>query len=201
MRAYLPEHIGVVEMGALDGLSETVRKPLEPGEGDITLVSRLHNGRSVKVSEEAILPLLQEKIRTLEAAGTKATILACTGSFPPFDSRYPLLYPDRVLYHFISGVLPKGKLGIIVPLPEQIDQTRHKWKKSGLDLAVAAASPYDEEADFEKAAAVLKEENVDIIVLDCMGYSEEMRDRVKRIADSPVALSRSVVARAAAELV
>ncbi|WP_418304045.1 AroM family protein [Novibacillus thermophilus] len=42
---------------------------------------------------------------------------------------------------------------------------------------------------------------MDIIVLDCMGYSEEMRDRVKRIADSPVALSRSVVARAAAELV
>lgn len=108
MRAYLPEHIGVVEMGALDGLSETVRKPLEPGEEDITLVSRLHNGRSVKVSEEAILPLLQEKIRALEAAGTKTTILACTGSFPPFDSRYPLLYPDA--YYTISsqGYFPKA---------------------------------------------------------------------------------------------
>lgn len=55
------------------------------------------------------------------------------------------------------------------PLPEQIDQLQSKWKRDGLDLAFAAASPYHAEADLEQAATVLKIEGVDAIVLDLWG--------------------------------
>lgn len=201
MQTMFPDDVEVVEMGALDGLNDDELKDLAPHDGDVTLISRLANGSSVTVSEEAILPLLQEKITLLEEAGVRTTILACTGSFPPFDSQYPLLFPDALVCHFVAGVLPKGKLGVIVPLPEQAEHMQRKWKRDGLDLAFAAASPYHADTDFEQAATVLTAENVDMIVLDCMGYNAEMKNRVKNVADVPVVLSRGVVARVAAELV
>jgi protein AroM len=201
MRTLLPDHIEVIEKGAIDDFSSEDLLTLAPKEGDITLVSRLKNGEAVTVSERAILPLLQEKISLLEEMGTTTTIIACTGTFPPFKSKHPLLYPDRVLTHFVSGILPHGKLGIIVPLPEQIAAMREKWERPNLQLAFTAASPYDKGTDFEYAGRVLQEQGVDVIVLDCMGYSVSMKERVKNVVNVPVILSRSVVARAAAEMV
>lgn len=201
MRNYFPDHMVVIEAGALDGLNDDELKELSPREGDVTLVSRLANGKSVKVSESAILPLIQEKVTQLEQTGARGVILACTGSFPSFNSKCPILYPDRVLHHVVSGTFSSGKLGVIVPLSEQIDSVRKKWEKNGRDLAFAVASPYDRDADFEQAAAILREKHVDAIVLDCMGYNAEMKLRVRHIAEVPVLLSRSVVARVAAELV
>lgn len=201
MRSLFPSHAEVIEAGALDGLNDRKLKQLAPREGDVTLISRLADGRSVKISKEAILPLLQEKTTQLEKAGARTVILACTGSFPLFESNCPLLYPDRILSHVVSGAFPTGKLGIIVPLPEQVNTVRSKWEKNGLDLAFAVASPYDRDADFEQATAVLREEHVDAIVLDCMGYSGEMKREVGQAVEVPVLLSRSVVARVAAEFV
>ncbi|WP_037193644.1 AroM family protein, partial [Rhodococcus rhodochrous] len=54
--------------------------------------------------------------------------------------------------------------------------------------------------EIEKAALSLKEHDVDLILLDCMGYTEEMKRTVKQITGKPVILSRTLVARVLGEL-
>lgn len=64
---------------------------------------------------------------------------------------------------------------------------------------MAASSPY-EELNIEDTAKELKAKGVDLLVLDCMGYTEQHKRRVKSATDLPVILSRSIVARVAAEM-
>ncbi|MFC7395439.1 AroM family protein [Scopulibacillus cellulosilyticus] len=199
MKMFLGEQIELVEMGAIDGMSGEELKELAPVPGDLTYVSRLKDGGSIKLSKQALLPKLQDKIKQLEAAGVSSTILACTGSFPPFQHEKPLLFPDKVLASVVQAVLQKGTLGIIMPLAEQLDLTKEKWGGSGLDIKFASASPY-EPADFSEAAKELREQQADLIVLDCMGYTFDHQSLVRKVSGVPVILSRSIVAKVAGEL-
>ncbi len=196
----IPAHVDVIEMGALDGLSDAELKLLEPGDEDVVLVTRLNSGASVRLAEHKIIGKLQEKIKLLGDRGCQTTILACTGSFPAFESNHPLLFPDRVLNHVIQAILPKGKLGVILPLAEQIEDMRAKWKAAERIVEFAAASPYQVDNGIEEAAVQLQAKGVDCIVLDCIGYNQAMKEKVREATGLPVVLPRSTVARVAAEL-
>jgi protein AroM len=91
---------------------------------------------------------------------------------------------------------------VICPLPEQERLTREKWISLSDDLHVASGSPYDGDTDdLRRAARRLGEIGVDYVVLDCMGYTQQMKDLVRKEAGAPVLLARSVVARLAAEVI
>ena len=75
-----------------------------------------------------------------------------------------------------------------------------KWEETGLVVSAAAGSPYKGIEDVKKAAQKLKTENVDVIVLDCIGYNKNMKQITEEITGKPVVLSRTMVARVASEL-
>ena len=50
------------------------------------------------------------------------------------------------------------------------------------------------------AARALDEWGAQIIVMDCIGYTGEMRKLVREITGKPVVLARGIVARTVAEL-
>lgn len=200
MIPFISSKTEILEMGALDGLSHDELVRLAPSSGQTTLVTRLKDGGSVRVAEEDILVMLQEKIYNLESLGAHAIVVACTGQFPPFKSKIPILYPDQVLYHVVQGILPTGTLGVIVPLNEQKEQMERKWSRDGLQIEVAAASPYVANNGLEEAAEQIKSKQVDVIVLDCMGYNQAMKTTVQQITGKPVILSRTLVAKVADEL-
>ena len=58
---------------------------------------------------------------------------------------------------------------------------------------MAAASPYEGLSGVETAARTLPEE-ADLIVLDCIGYTEEMKALVQSVTKKPVLLPRTLVA-------
>lgn len=190
---------GVVfdEIGALDDLSEKDISELSPEQGELTYVSRLRNGKSAKLSKVKLEPYLQKKVQEIEQR-VSSSILVCTGSFPTIVHEKPILFPDQVLKNVVKSVIGDGKLGLMIPLEEQRDQLTKKWE--GTPLEVAVSSPY-EGADFESVGNELLKKGVTLIVLDCMGYTEEQKRRVKSSTGLPVILSRSIVSRVAAELV
>lgn len=68
-------------------------------------------------------------------------------------------------------------------------------------MRVASGSPYEEEPEgLRVAARELGRYGVDYVVLDCMGYTQEMKELVTRETGAPAILARSVVARLAAEV-
>ncbi|HSM60190.1 MAG TPA: AroM family protein, partial [Longimicrobiales bacterium] len=72
------------------------------------------------------------------------------------------------------------------------------WTPAPLqEVCVAHASPYLDDR-FEAAAAELS--TCDVVVMHCMGYTEEQRRRVREASGTPVLLARRLVASAMAQL-
>ena len=186
-----------VEAGALDDLTADEIKSLAPETGEATYVSRLRNGEHAKLFRPKLYPLLQEKILELEKH-VSSTIIVCTGNFPYFVHSKPLLFPDKILTNTVTAVLGNGKLGVIVPLPEQQENLLEKWE--GIPVLTEHGNPYVADVDLVTPARILKKQGATIIVLDCMGYTEAHKEIVKNETGLPVILPRSIVARVAAEL-
>lgn len=197
----LGENVVVLESGALDGLDYEQILEFEPKEDDYVLVSRLNDGRHVRFGEKHILPRLQDCVDKLEAEGADVILFICTGIFPDiFKSKKPILYPQRILHAVIPSLVNKGKLAVITPDKDQVEQSSKKWSETGVDVIVVPASPYAEEDELASAILKLKNEDIDIIILDCIGYNQEMKKRVAEATGKPVILARTMVARVIAEI-
>ena len=53
----------------------------------------------------------------------------------------------------------------------------------------------------EEAAAIMRDKGVDIAVMDCIGYTEDMRLLAQKILNVPVYSAISTLADAAAEVI
>lgn len=201
MTEFLGKNVEVIQAGALDGLTLDEIKEFSPEKGDYVLVSKLRDGSSVRFAERHILPRLQKCIDRLEEENVDSILFICTGVFPDiFKSRVPILYPQKIIHSIVPNLLDKGKLAVITPDKSQIEQSKKKWKETGLDVKVVAASPYSKEDEFLNAIDILKKEDIDIIVMDCMGYTQEMKNRVATSTGKMVVLSRTIVARVLGEI-
>jgi protein AroM len=191
----------LVQAGALDDLSMEEVRSLAPQKGDYILVTRMRDGTEVTLAEQHIHRRMSDCIRKLEDAGMDMIVLFCTGEFPDLDSRGLILKPDLLLEHLAPGILPRGRLGAMLPSPDQAASMENKWRKTGLDVVMDAASPYTGvEADFRAAARRLAARDVDLIVLDCIGYNTEMKRIVREESGKPVILPRTLLGRICGEL-
>jgi len=198
----LGEGFEVIEAGALDDLSFDEILNLAPRSGETVYVSRLRSGVEVKISKERLMPLLQDKITFLEGMGVDVIGLLCSGVFPSFEVKVPLIKPEPVLRGVVEASLSSNQiLGVVMPSPLQVDFGFEKWSKVGCrDIVVESVSPY---ISFEERSRLLKgiassfrERNVSLVVLDCIGFS--IRDLMvfKSVYNIPVLLPRVVLAYA-----
>ncbi|WP_057915255.1 AroM family protein [Peribacillus muralis] len=195
----LGDTVDIVEAGGLDRIGNDDLHSITPDKDEITYISKLINGQSIKIGKSKLLPLLQEELNKLEEQ-VSAVIMLCTGDFPSIISKKPLIYPDKILSHTVQAILPKGKLGLVVPLEEQRNTLTQKWKSMGVEFCVEVASPY-EDSDIKGAAQKLKNQGVELIVLDCMGYNETHKRDAMDGSGLPVLLPLTLSARIVAEYV
>lgn len=201
IQQFLPATAKIIEKGVLDELSKEQILELAPSSDQTTLVSRLRDGDHARLAKEKIIPKIQQLIDELNDQGVSVIILACTGKFPVFQSQAPVIYPDYLLNHVVKGVFRHGTLGVIVPLQEQAQDIVLKWGDVELKAEVEASSPYDfQESALIQAAKRLNQLPIKAVLLDCMGYTEEMKEIVKTHTSKPVILSRNVIFRTTAEL-
>ena len=64
--------------------------------------------------------------------GCDVLVYACTGDFPPLAGDEGVVFPSRMLNGLATGLLPRGRLGILIPLVEQAGK---------LSLEMGAAGP------------------------------------------------------------
>ena len=101
--------------GALDGLSRAEITAIAPQDGADTLFTMLPSGEGVAISKAAVTL----RMRAMLAETQGAVLLACTGSFKGLPERPDLVQPSAVLNGMAEALLPRGRLGLFVPLPEQ----------------------------------------------------------------------------------
>ena len=91
-------------------------------------------------------------------------------------------------------------LSVIIPTKEQEAQMPGKWKGCCDSLHVTSVSPYGDPLAVFAAAKEIPADT-DLILLDCIGYTIEMKERIQALTQKPVLLSRTLVARVIRELV
>lgn len=200
----LGERYRVVERGALDGLTGKQVATMEPAPGEYRLVTLLADGTPVQIGKPAVLALLQRQIERLEVDDqVAATLLLCTGAFPPFRHDRLLLQPQAALYGTVSGLAAGDRVAAMLPLESQRTQHAGKWAGVGIDPLLVVADPYGPEPERAVAAAAAEagEAGAKVLFLDCFGYSLAMGEAARHAFAGPVVVARSLAARLLMELV
>lgn len=201
MREILGDKVEILEAGALDGLTKEQISKFTPKRDDYILVSKLRDGSSVKFGEKNILPRLQGCIEKLENEGAELILFICTGTFPNiFKSNKLIIYPQKILHGLVPKLVGEGRLGVITPDKDQIEQSKLKWSETGIGVEVVAGSPYGNKEEIKNAIERLKKKDVDLIVMDCIGYTNAMKKEVVESTGKPVILARTIVARVVSEI-
>ena len=191
----------LLQGGGLDGLTREEIETFKPEDSDYVLVSRLTDGSSVTFAERDILPRLQQRIYDLEAQGVKFIMFFCTGDFPDtFKSKVPLIFPCKILNHIVPLLTKTSNIITVTPSPLQVAQCEEKWRKYVNQVTSIPASPYGDWETLTAAAERIKDMEGDLVVLDCIGYTQEMKEMFAKITGKMIVLSRTILARVVSEL-
>lgn len=185
-----------LECGALDGLSLSEIEDLAPEKGEYMLVARLNDGTPVRLARSKIIEKMQACIDKLVKQGADLIVILCVGEWPKFKAKKLVVTPSEPFCGFALGLLREGdRLGVVVPAQDQIEDFARKWKKEGVATIITAASPYGPAAreESKKAAEMLKQHHVDLVVMDCPGYTLGVKRMVQEITGKPVILVRAAV--------
>ena len=207
MGRYLAADVKVIQRGALDGLDTPAVAALGPRAGERPLATTMRDGTEVTVTHRAVVPLMQEGVDALADQGAESIVILCTGGFGELRSdRAVLVDAGSLIKGLVTSLANNARLGVIQPLSSQVPKStaeaRDIW--GGLDVVMTSASPYaGPEArarEWDRAAEELRDEGVDLVLLNCMGMDETMKQVVRRVTRKPVMLASAVVARMVDEL-
>jgi len=201
MMMILGHEYEVLEEGALDDhtLEDVKKQKIAPDEP--ILVTRMRDGTEVKVTKKFIVPLVQKRITELEEEDVGVILLLCTGKFPEFESKALIVTPSEIVKGTVNASIRKGKLGVVYPAKEQTKDAQRAWGNEELKVYADWTSPYGPEADLEKLAERLKKKNLDLILLNCMGFGYKTKQLIASKTGKPVIQSNALVARVLKELV
>ncbi|MDH3678553.1 MAG: AroM family protein [Acidimicrobiia bacterium] len=181
--------------GALDGLSVADIEALTPVADADALHTRLPTGLDVIISKKSVT---ERMAALVDGAGDRLTLIACTGRFRGLPPRPNVLFPSVVLDGLIDATLPAGhRLGVLVPIPEQIELFTEVRGRDDRPATVVAVKPG---TDPTAAAEQLRHAGVDLVVLDCFGYDRELLTTVRQVTGRPVLSAVRATAHLAAEL-
>ncbi|MGD0804948.1 MAG: AroM family protein [Candidatus Bathyarchaeia archaeon] len=190
----------IIERGALDDFSIEELRSRKVAPGERILVTKLRDGEEIKVSHDLVISNIQKGIDYLEGKTVDIILLLCTGNFPEFKSKCLVVQPSDIVRGVVKGLLRSGKLAVVVPAREQIPKGKSDAFGKDVEVYYDTASPYGSMAEFKEMAARISRANVDLVFLDCMGFTHEMKQVVKETTGKPVILSNALVARVLQEI-
>jgi protein AroM len=194
------EDFEIVEAGALDDLTYDDILGIDLNPEDYILVSRMRDGREIKITKKFVVPRLQEQLDKIESKGVRLTVVMCTGKFPQFNSNGLVVTPSEILKGIIEGSLKEGKLAVVYPTVEQMPYVKRDFGRENITLYADSVSPYEPE-DVEGLISRLEKEEPDLIFLNCFGFPLELKNNVQETTGKPTIHSSSVIARVLKELI
>lgn len=188
----------VVVEGALDGLEAPAIADLAT-PGPYPLLVRLASGATTEVPRDRLVPLIEAAGQRLVARGASVVVLACAGAFPRLACPVPVVVPGRLVPAAVRSLALGRRIGVITPNTAQVPFAQAKWRDDGFDVTVTAAAP-GAALELAEAARALREADVALVVLDCMGHDESSRAAFARLAERPTVAVQPLVAEIAGAL-
>lgn len=177
--------------GALDGMAhEQIVTEAAPHDDADTLFTVLPSGETTTISKTVVAARLAARLRDSGPA-----LLCCTGAFKGLPQRANIVQPSAVLNGLVASLLPVGALGLFVPVSEQIQTLSELRARPGLRVAALPLRPLSDAAAVDAAAHRMAEQRPDLVILDCMSYTQADKARMAVILDCPILLPIVVAAR------
>jgi protein AroM len=198
--AEAPPGTRIVLRGCFDGLSDAeidARAPRSPADA---LYSPLPGGREVKISKLAVAERAAATLEALREDGADAIVFNCTGTFPPIRGDAGVLFPSRVLNGLAAALLTQGRLGLLIPIPEQAETLTQQRARDGLEIAVEVLTPSAGRGAAIEAAQRLASRKPDLVAMDCMSYTPAIKQVVREIVGVPTLLAITATGRVLREL-
>ena len=136
-----PSSTRILLRGCLDNLTDDPIAQRPPMDGADTLYTRLRGGVDVKISKTHAIERASNTLQQLRGDGADTLVFACTGEFPPMDGDTGVIFPSRILNALAESLLPRGRLGLLIPLPEQSNKLAAKWQRTGVEVVAVALRP------------------------------------------------------------
>ena len=191
MERILGEGYEMSEKGALDDytLKDVKKFKIDPEHG--LLVTRMRDGTEIKITHDIVNPMIQERITELEAEGADIILLVCTGRFPEFKSSLLVVQPSNIVRGVTRAAIRKGRMASILPSMQQVGGSPREREEDGLVTYLDSASPYGPIEEVEKLGDRLAKQNVDLIVLNCMGFDYNHKRIIREKTGKPVLQSKA----------
>lgn len=190
----------VLVRGCFDGLSDAEIAARAPIGAADALYTRLPGDRDVKISKRAVVERAPATLDALRRDGADVLVFNCTGSFPPIEGDAGVLFPSRVLNGLAAALLPRGRLGLLIPIPEQGETLAEQRSRENLEVVVEVLAPSAGKDAAAAAARRLAARRPDLVVMDCMSYTPAAKDIVRGIVKVPTLLAITATSRVLREL-
>jgi len=187
--------------GALDGMTRAEIDAIPPSDGHDALFTLLPNGDSVTISKKAVEARAAIQIEKFAREGVRVTMLACTGKFSNLAPDGLVILPSAVLHNMVEAVFPKGRLGVLSPLPEQTALIARKWERPNVVVVGVTMRPGSDAEAVDEAARKMSALSPDLVVMDCMSYTRANKKRVRLTYGGPIILAIAAAASTVEELV
>jgi protein AroM len=200
----LSTQVKVIEGGIMDHLSQTEIDELGDDSGELHMVTRLRDGGSARIAYKKALPRMQRVVDGLVADGANLIVILCGADWSAIKASVPVINPGRLFPNIVQALAGNSKLGVIKPSAGQVEYTVKQYRDTlGIDVSVTSAFPYDEHAKVaaRNAALDLKQDDVGLVWMTCVGMDEAMKEVVQKELQRPTILARSILARVIDELV
>lgn len=192
LKEYLSEQITIRQRGALDHLSAgEARKELAPASGEPVLTARLSDKSMADFSRKRIMPLLCQAVDEECRNGADVIVILCTSAFDEIHCSVPVIIPFHLLRGIVTAVKADCSAGALFPFREFAGQMQKDWEKCGVSVCYECASP--KEADWDKYVNFFEKEKIELLILDCIGYTYECRDYFAKKLNIPVVHPRTLI--------
>lgn len=198
--ALMPEGTRITLRGCLDGASATEIAAMAPAGDEDVLYTKLADGSDTNIAKKHAIARAPGVLDKLRADGADAILFACTGAFPDGLGGPGVVFPSKLLSGLANALLPNGRLGLLVPLPAQVTQLPKKWARPGLEVVAEPLIPSSDDAATEASARRLAAHKPDLVVMDCMSYTDRHKAVVRRVIGKPTLLAVTTMARVVREL-
>jgi len=202
LRRFVP-NAEITFYAALDEFTDGQLKEMEARPGDECVhLAPFPDGSKISVRKAVLVAPIQKNIDRSIQEGTDLLVLGCSEEYPKLKSKKPLVSAFEVSKGIVTAIMNNqldGKLGLIVYADDHVEQDRRSWTSEKWNLYVEVGAPGDR-AKLEAASKKLKEDGVDLIVLDGYGYTQEDREKVQNLTGIPVIAPRTLTARLLQEL-
>lgn len=190
------------ERGVLDNLSESEMKYFKSEENSSELlISRLTNSNQILLDPRKIEKKIDEIISESIEDGFRHFLVLCTGKFNNLKNYNANIYfPDDIITPLFNKLFKKKKLGVLIPNENQTVAMNEKWKDQH-DVIIRSASPYLKIEDIVEKCHDLEIKGAEAILMDCMGYGENMKAEVEKSVQVPIILSNVLVMKIVSELI